>query len=85
MLIVALAQIAAGLGLFWYRVRKNGEAGDLLVLYSPMIAAVVAHTALLIRMRPQRITPGWAFGYACAIAVITLFITLFISVNVWGE
>jgi hypothetical protein len=89
MLLVAAAQIAVGVA--FYRARKvNGwQVGDWLVLYTPVLFGIVANFLLLrvpiVAEKYGVSTPERAVGMSSAIAVIALFVTLFVSVNVFGS
>src|SRR5437870_13403365 len=76
--LVMLAGVAAGMALYRYRVVHHWPAGDWLVLYAPLVSAVVAQSAMLLITASGNpsMSRTLATAIGTAIAVLGWFVTL---------
>jgi hypothetical protein len=88
--IIAVAQVAAGVLLYRMRVVAHWSAGDLVVFGVPVIIALLAQLGAVTSVsanRPGR-QPGTGSSsivVAGAVTAVAFLVTLLISLNVYGS
>jgi hypothetical protein len=81
--VIWILQIAVGVVLFRARVVQHWDAGDLIVLWTPVLAAFLSQWFIL--RRSVKAQPGVVLFVATALAVLGFGATMLINLNVYGS